>query len=298
MDKKWVYLFSEVDQAEAYVGGDWDNVRGLLGGKGANLADMTRIGVPVPPGFSVTTEACNAYLAGGSKFPDGMWDQALTALKAVEVAAGKKFGDASNPLLVSCRLAGLPAVVRVPGPSGHFISRCLDLGALGIMMPNVKSAQEAQRFVAAAKYPPLGHRGMGLGGAHTLYRMPDSREYADWANTQAVLMAQIESPEAVEAIDEILGVPGIDVGWVGQNDLTLSMGILGQFDHPDFVAAQRKVAQACAQHGKGAGCQPGSVALAREWFDAGYNIISLGTDIGVYQRALGQFLGDVRAFAP
>ena len=60
MDKKWVYLFSEVDQAEAYVGGDWDNVRGLLGGKAANLADMTRIGVPVPPGVSVTTEACNA----------------------------------------------------------------------------------------------------------------------------------------------------------------------------------------------------------------------------------------------
>lgn len=202
------------------------------------------------------------------------------------------------PLLVSCRLAGLPAVVRVPGPTGHFVSRCLDLGALGIMMPNVKSAEEARRFVSAAKYPPLGSRGMGLGGAHTLYQVPDSREYADWANAQTVLMAQIESPEAVEAIDEILEVPGIDVGWVGQNDLTLSMGILGQFEHPDFVAAQRKVAQACAQHGKGAGCQPGSAALAREWFDAGYNVISLGTDIGVYQRALGQFLGDVRAFAP
>ncbi len=103
MTKKWVYLFSELDQAEKYVGGNWDNVRGLLGGKGANLAEMTRIGVPVPPGFTVTTEACNAYTAAGSKFPEGQWDQMMTALKAVEKEAGKKFGDAKNPLLVSCR---------------------------------------------------------------------------------------------------------------------------------------------------------------------------------------------------
>ena len=78
-------------------------MRGLLGGKGANLAEMTRIGVPVPPGFTVTTEACNAYLAGGGAFPDGMWEQAIRALKAVEAETGKKFGDAQNPLLVSCR---------------------------------------------------------------------------------------------------------------------------------------------------------------------------------------------------
>ncbi|RMF44534.1 MAG: pyruvate, phosphate dikinase, partial [Anaerolineae bacterium] len=97
--KKWVYLFREVEQAEAYAG-SWDGVRGLLGGKGANLAEMTRIGVPVPPGFTVTTEACNAYLANGNKFPEGMWEQELEALKAVEEQTGKKFGDPSNPLLV------------------------------------------------------------------------------------------------------------------------------------------------------------------------------------------------------
>ncbi len=102
MGKKWVYLFNEVEQAEKYVGGNWDGVRALLGGKGAGLADMTRAGVPVPPGFTVTTEACNAYSAGGS-FPEGMWDQELAALKEVEKQTGKKFGDPGNPLLVSCR---------------------------------------------------------------------------------------------------------------------------------------------------------------------------------------------------
>lgn len=103
VEKKWVYLFEEVEAAEKYVGKDWEKVRALLGGKGANLADMTRIGVPVPPGFTVTTEACNAYLAEGEKFPGDMWDQELKALKRVEELADKKFGDSSNPLLVSCR---------------------------------------------------------------------------------------------------------------------------------------------------------------------------------------------------
>lgn len=103
MVDKWVYLFNEVNLAEEYVGGDWESVRALLGGKGANLAEMTRLGVPVPPGFTVTTEACNAYLAAGEKFPEGMWEQVLEALKEVEAATGKKFGDEKNPLLVSCR---------------------------------------------------------------------------------------------------------------------------------------------------------------------------------------------------
>ena len=102
-EKKWVYLFTEIEQATDYVNGDWEEVRGLLGGKGANLAEMARIGVPVPPGFTVTTEACNAFLAAGAKFPATMWNEMLEALKEVENQSGKKFGDPKNPLLVSCR---------------------------------------------------------------------------------------------------------------------------------------------------------------------------------------------------
>jgi pyruvate,orthophosphate dikinase len=105
MTKKWVYLFREVEQAEKYAG-DWEGVRSLLGGKGANLAEMTRIGVPVPPGFTVTTEACNAYLEAGEQFPEDMWEQELQALSAIEEETGKTFGDPANPLLVSCRSGG------------------------------------------------------------------------------------------------------------------------------------------------------------------------------------------------
>ena len=93
MSKKWVYLFTEGNAS----------MRDLLGGKGAGVAEMTRTGVPVPPGFTITTEACNAYYANGKQFPEGLWEQALEGLKDIEAKTGKKFGDPSNPLLVSVR---------------------------------------------------------------------------------------------------------------------------------------------------------------------------------------------------
>src|ERR671937_2034072 len=92
-EKKWVYLFEKGNK----------EMRDLLGGKGAGVAEMTRAGLPVPPGFTITTEACNAYYASGKAFPGGMWEQALEALHHVEDKTGKKLGDVSNPLLVSVR---------------------------------------------------------------------------------------------------------------------------------------------------------------------------------------------------
>ncbi|MBL0731739.1 MAG: pyruvate, phosphate dikinase, partial [Desulfosarcina sp.] len=103
MKKKWVYFFDQLKRAEAYVGGKWDDVRALLGGKGANLAEMVRIGVPVPTGFTITTEACNQFIHLGEIFPEFMWDQVLQELEKIESLTGKTFGGTKNPLLVSCR---------------------------------------------------------------------------------------------------------------------------------------------------------------------------------------------------
>jgi pyruvate, orthophosphate dikinase len=139
VDKKWVYLFNQLDQAESYVG-DWEGVRSLLGGKGANLAEMTRIGVPVPPGFTVTTEACNAYLAGGNQFPEGMWEQMMEALHAVETQAGKKFGDPENPLLVSCRSG---AKFSMPG----MMDTVLNIGLNDETAVGMVKLTENERFV-------------------------------------------------------------------------------------------------------------------------------------------------------
>jgi len=137
-DKKWVYLFNEVEQAEKYAG-SWDGVRGLLGGKGANLAEMSRIGVPVPPGFTITTEACIAYQDDKS-FPEGMWDQSLKALKVVEDQTDKKFGDPTNPLLVSCRSG---AKMSMPG----MMDTVLNIGLNDKTAAGMVKLTENERFV-------------------------------------------------------------------------------------------------------------------------------------------------------
>jgi pyruvate,orthophosphate dikinase len=101
--QKYVYLFGEFEEVLNRFDGDWESLRGLLGGKGANLFDATSLGIPVPPGFTVTTEGCNDYLAAGEQFPAGLWEQSLEAVKGLEEITGKRFGDPKNPLLVSCR---------------------------------------------------------------------------------------------------------------------------------------------------------------------------------------------------
>lgn len=101
--KRWVYLFEEIDAVQKLVDGSWDRVRGLLGGKGAGLGDMTRAGVPVPPGFIVTTEACNAYLEANGQFPQHLWDQIVALLCKLEEKTARTFGGAQNPLLISVR---------------------------------------------------------------------------------------------------------------------------------------------------------------------------------------------------
>src|SRR5579872_5926790 len=90
---KWVYLFEEGNAG----------MRDLLGGKGAGVAEMTRAGLPVPPGFTITTEACNAYYDNGEQFPAGLWEQVESGVRDIEAKTGKRFGDPENPLLVSVR---------------------------------------------------------------------------------------------------------------------------------------------------------------------------------------------------
>lgn len=138
--KKWVFLFNEVEEVEKLVGGNWDNVRALLGGKGAGLADMTRADVPVPPGFTVTTEACNAYLKAGERFPEGMWEQELEALHKIEEQTGKKFGNPSNPLLVSCRSG---AKFSMPG----MMDTVLNIGLTDATAEGLVKLTRDERFV-------------------------------------------------------------------------------------------------------------------------------------------------------
>jgi pyruvate,orthophosphate dikinase len=137
---KWVYRFDEVGEAEAALDNDWDQVRGLLGGKGANLGDMSRIGVPVPPGFTITTEACNAYLDNDEQFPAGLTDQLDAALATTEETLGKRFGSADAPLLVSCRSG---AKFSMPG----MMDTVLNIGINDAVLDGMIEAFGDERFV-------------------------------------------------------------------------------------------------------------------------------------------------------
>jgi pyruvate,orthophosphate dikinase len=130
---KWVYLFEEGDAS----------MRALLGGKGAGCAEMTRAGLPVPAGFTITTEACNAYYTSGKRFPDGMWQQALDALRAVEQKSGKRLGDAKNPLLVSVRSG---AQFSMPG----MMDTVLNLGLNDETIVGVARLTQNERFAQDA----------------------------------------------------------------------------------------------------------------------------------------------------
>jgi len=140
VSKRWVFLFDDVELVQESVGGSWDKVRALLGGKGAGLFDMTRAQVPVPPGLTITTEACNAYLAAGGKFPEAMWNQVLETLKEVEKKAGKKFGDTENPLLVSVRSG---AKFSMPG----MMDTVLNLGMNDAIAESMVKLTGDERFV-------------------------------------------------------------------------------------------------------------------------------------------------------
>lgn len=177
-------------------------------------------------------------------------------------------------------------MVRVPQADYHFIARTLDAGAQGIMVPNVRNRDMAAAIVRAARYAPQGARGLGLGGSVTRYAAGDPRRQMDDLNAATTVICQIESVEGLGNLESIATVPGVDILWVGQADLSQSLGIPGQFDHPEFLSAIARVIDCCRQHGLGAGIQPGSTEQCRQWCRLGFNVISYSVDTALYAAAL------------
>ena len=201
-------------------------------------------------------------------------------------------------LISRLKATKISPVVRVPALEYHFVARVMDAGAHGIMAPNVRTAEQAHLLNEAMRYAPLGGRGLGLGTAHNDFRRPDPVSYMKAANARNVLLCQIESETALGNLEEIAAVPGVDCLWVGHMDLTQSMGIVGQLQHPAFLAALRRVTAAARARSLLAGIQPGDLQQARDWMELGFNMISYSTDIGVYGSALAGQVESLRNAAP
>jgi 2-dehydro-3-deoxyglucarate aldolase/4-hydroxy-2-oxoheptanedioate aldolase len=197
-------------------------------------------------------------------------------------------------LVATTRASKALPMVRVPATQYHLLSRPLDVGAMGLMVPMVESVEQARTIVQSAKYAPEGGRGAAFTVAHDDYEGGDVAEKMRAANREGFLIAQIETVAGVECCEAIAAVDGIDCLWVGHFDLTQSMGIPAQFEHPDFIAAITRVAKACETHGKSAGVMVANVETAKLWRGLGYRAIAYNGDLWIYLAALKEGVEGVR----
>lgn len=191
--------------------------------------------------------------------------------------------------------AGLAAIVRAPSKEYHHIARACDMGAEGIMLPMVASAKEARQILDCMKYHPKGGRGVALGVAHDKYRAGPVAEKLAAANERTTLFCQIETAEGVKNAEEIAAVDGVDCLWVGHFDLSVSLGIPGQFDNPKFTKAIDKVVAAARKHKKSLGRLVPDVKTGIAYNKLGFDFICYSGDVWVLQTALGAAVSELRS---
>jgi 2-dehydro-3-deoxyglucarate aldolase/4-hydroxy-2-oxoheptanedioate aldolase len=197
-------------------------------------------------------------------------------------------------LLATTRAADTVPLARVPATQYHLLSGPLDSGAMGLMVPMVESEEQARLIVHSAKYPPHGGRGSAFTLAHDDYEGGDIVGKMANANDEILLIAQIETKSGVESAGAIAAVDGIDVLWIGHFDLSASLGIPGQFEHPDYLRAVDRVLDACHRHGKTPGIMAADAQAALPLVEQGFRAIACGGDLWIYGQALSQGIEEIR----
>ena len=183
------------------------------------------------------------------------------------------------------RLVDLCPLVRVASPDYDLIARPLDHGAMGVMMPRIETREQVERFIEAMKYPPLGKRGCSSDAPHSEYAFGPLAEFLEVNNQDTLAITQIERKVAVERIDELLSVPGVDVALIGPEDLSVSLGRPGETSHPIVIEAIETVIAAAARHNVVAGIHMGSVERLQGWMARGMRMIMYSSDLGFLMEA-------------
>jgi 2-keto-3-deoxy-L-rhamnonate aldolase RhmA len=190
--------------------------------------------------------------------------------------------------------ADLPVVVRAPSKEYHHIARAMDMGAEGLMLPMVGTAAEARHIINSMKYAPVGGRGVALQVAHDRYRPGTVKDKFAAANRRSTLFCQIETAEGVKNAEAIAALPGVDCLWVGHFDLSVSLGVPGEFTSKTFTDAIARVAAAVAKHGKSLGRLTPTVQQGVELYSQGFDFICYSGDVWVLHDALSEALGKLR----
>lgn len=185
-------------------------------------------------------------------------------------------------------------IVRVPSAEYTYMARVLDVGAKGIMVPFVNTKEQAEQVVKATKYYPLGERGVVFGLAHDDFTGGPIAEKMKEKNDDTLIIVQIETEEAMENLEAIASTEGIDVLFIGSIDLSQSMGIPGELDHPRIVAAMERVVEVCDKYGKAAGCIVMTPKAAADWIKKGYRFVSISGDVWLLQYALKKSIKEIK----
>lgn len=194
-----------------------------------------------------------------------------------------------------CRGLDIVPMIRVPRADYHFISRALDIGALGVMVPMVGTPAEAEYIVSCTRYPPHGRRGAAFGFAHDDYEGGDIAAKIAALHERTLVIVQVETAEGLDNVEALAAVAGVDALWIGQFDLTNFLGIPGDFEHPKFLAAVDRVVQACVAHGKTPAMLATDEAWARDYAAKGFRLMAYGIDQLLLQSALRHGLDVLQA---
>jgi 2-dehydro-3-deoxyglucarate aldolase/4-hydroxy-2-oxoheptanedioate aldolase len=201
-------------------------------------------------------------------------------------------------LIATSRSTDLVAIVRPPTTDYHHIAHLMDVGAMGLVIPLVESAEQIRTAIRYATYPPAGVRGCAFALSHDDYKGGDLTAKMAHANANLLVIAQIETVAGLENVEAIAAVPGVDGLWIGQFDLTTSLGIPGQFDHPLFKDATRRIVAACHAHNKAATLavmDPQELAAGPA---NGFRMLVYAADLWIYQQAVRRCMRTVREANP
>jgi 2-keto-3-deoxy-L-rhamnonate aldolase RhmA len=247
-------------------------------------------------------------LAGQAVFGAFGWEFLVPSLPQIVKSAGAEFlmmdmehnGTGFDTIKMQaelCRGIGVVPMARIASNQYHHISRALDVGCMGVMVPMVGSAEEARHIVSCTRYPPQGRRGAAFGFAHDDYEGGSVADKIRLAHERTLVMCLIETDAGIRNVDEIAAVPGVDVLWLGHFDLTNFLGIPAQFDHPKYADAIERLVAAAKKHDKVLGLLAADDQWARDYWAKGFRLFAVGVDAHLLQGAIGRGIGTLKQLA-